>query len=88
MKSMLEDIWYSYVIDKKKCTSVEERKLINTVLEIDEAIRKTMNAEQKELLQKYDDSVSLLSMYNEKNAFIKGVHFATEYFVEAMQSND
>ena len=44
MKSMLEDLWYSYVIDKKQCTSVEERKLINTILEIDEAIRKTMNA--------------------------------------------
>ena len=81
MKSMLEELWYSYVIDKKQCTSVEERKLINTISEIDETIRKTLNAQQKKLLEKYDNSISLLSMYNEKNAFITGVHFATEFFI-------
>jgi hypothetical protein len=62
--------------------------LINSISEIDEAIRKTLNEEQKELFMKYDDTLSLLSMYNEKNAFIKGVHFATAYFVEAFQTND
>ncbi len=85
MKTTLEDLWYTHIIDKKAGTSNEERQLINLITKNEENLRQTLGKEQLELFSKYDDAVSDLSIYNEKNAFLKGVHFATMFLIEAIQ---
>ncbi len=87
MKTTLEDLWYTYIIDKKTGTSAEERQLINLITKNEENLRQTLKKEQIELFLKYDDSVADLNLYNEKNAFLKGVHFATMFLIEATQAD-
>ncbi len=84
-KTTFEDLWYTYLIDKKTNTSIEESRLINLIDKNEENLRKTLKEGQIELFLKYDDSVTDLNMYNEKNAFLKGVHFATMFLIETIQ---
>ena len=81
--SLLEKIWDTIkMLDTK--ASVEEASITPDLESLDQALNESLNEEQKELLHKYYDLLSELNIILEREAFIKGIKFATEYMIEAV----
>ncbi|MBQ3604341.1 MAG: hypothetical protein IJA02_10905 [Clostridia bacterium] len=87
MKSMLEDLWYSYLIEKKIDLSDSDRSVINLYSEKHDKIFDTLSDTQKRLFESYEDSFSEMCNIYEKEAFIKGVSFAVRLFVSALNNS-
>ena len=86
MKKILEDLWYSYLMDQswEKCN--EKKASLSALAEKEEALRSVLTAEQK---NQYEDCEKLLlELYSlsERDAFVKGACFATKFLLEALSS--
>lgn len=84
MKKELENLWFNYLIEVPIKRSNEENIIINKMTEKDKLFRSILNEEQIRILNEYDDAVSQVGRISEKNAFIKGVMFATRFILEAL----
>lgn len=84
MKKDLEDLWYSYIIETSLKKDKRERTAISRFVEKEEEIRSMLDEKQLSKLEEYDDAVSEMSSISEKNAFIKGVSFATKFIFQAL----
>lgn len=84
MKKVLHNLWHSYLIEEELPRGAREEQLIKNVSDTDNALRETLNKEQKSLLEEYDRAVCLLSCATERHAFIKGVKFTVSFFLEAL----
>lgn len=84
MKKELENLWFNYLIEAPIKRSNEENIIINKLTEKDKLFRSILNEEQIRILNEYDDVVSQVGRISEKNAFIKGVMFATRFILEAL----
>jgi len=87
MKPTLEDLWYSYLAEKRTVMSEEECEIMNVVVNNSQKLRNTFNHNQEELFEKYDDSLADLRICYEKDAFLKGINFATKFLFEAIQND-
>ena len=83
----LEDLWEQYQLENRPEPPDEKMKILNDLITHEEKLRAVLNAEQAEVLQKYDDCLSDLSAYFQKKAFIKGIRFATGYLIEALSAD-
>jgi hypothetical protein len=86
MKKILEDLWYSYLMDQswEKCN--EKKAILSALAEKEDALRSVLTAEQK---NQYEDCEKLLlELYSlsERDAFVKGACFATKFLLEALSS--
>ena len=86
MKKILEDVWYSYLMDQswEKCN--EKKAILSALAEKEDALRSVLTAEQK---NQYEDCEKLLlELYSlsERDAFVKGACFATKFLLEALSS--
>lgn len=84
MRKGLEDLWFYYLIEVPIKRSSKENKTIKEWSEKEEYFRSRLNDEQLAVLAEYDNAVSEVSRISEKNAFIKGVMFATRFIFEAL----
>lgn len=84
MRKELEDLWYNYLIEVMVERTDKEKEIIKNLTESDNCLRDKLNDEQKALLQNYDNAFMQVSRISEKNAFVKGVQFATRFLVEAL----
>ncbi|MBQ8767756.1 MAG: hypothetical protein IJZ16_13245 [Clostridia bacterium] len=84
MKKELDDLWYSYLVETILKKSDNEKELIKQFSVDDKALREALNNEQKQLLEKYDQSSSIMNSLTEKFAFVKGVKFAVRFLFEAL----
>lgn len=84
MKKELENLWYNHMIEEIAERTDKEKEIIKNLTESDNHLRDKLNEEQKALLQNYDDAFLQVSRISEKNAFVKGVQFATRFLVEAL----
>lgn len=84
MRKELEDLWYNYLIEVMVERTDKEKEIIKNLTESDNCLRDKLNDEQKALLQNYDNAFMQVSRISEKNAFVKGVKFATRFLVEAL----
>lgn len=87
MKKVLDDLWYSHLIEKELQRNEKEEQLIKIVTEIDNELREALNKEQNALLEEYDRAVGLLGCATEKHAFAKGVKFTVRFLFEALCEN-
>lgn len=87
MRQTLEDLWHSYLMEKNE-QSKEEREAISKLVEHEGKLRATLNAEQLEMLETDDFCFSEIAYISERDAFIKGVRFATRYLIEALYGDE
>lgn len=83
MPKDLEKLWFNYLIEFPIKRSDEEKNTINKMSEKDKLFRSSLNEEQIRILNEYDNTVSQVGRISEKNAFLKGVMFATRFIFEA-----
>lgn len=83
MRKELEDLWY-YLIEFPVKRSDRENAIIKEWLKQEDYFRSKLNDEQLQILEKYDYATSEVSRISEKNAFFKGIRFATQFIFEAL----
>lgn len=84
MNKTLSDLWY-YILEQHPFeTRAEAKELLDRAVEKEEALHATLTRQQKEYLKKYEDCLGELYDVYEKEAFIKGIRFATNFLMEAM----
>lgn len=84
MKSELNNLWYSYLQETTIMRTNEEKILIENFLNVEKDFLSTLSSEQKSKFNTYDDTLSKINNISEKNAFIKGVVFATRFLAETL----
>lgn len=80
----LENLWFNYLIEIPIKRSAEEIAAINELSEKEKYFRTILNEEQLTAFTEYDNSLSKVSRISEKNAFIKGIMFATRFIYQAL----
>lgn len=84
MKKELEKLWYSYLYEKPITRTKEEITLIKNLLSAEKKFLSTLSPEQEKLFDIYDTANLKMNSISEKNAFIKGVTFATHFLIESI----
>lgn len=88
MKKILEDLWYSYLMENSIERNTEKKKILNILTANEEKLHEKLNKEQKEALENYENSLYEINSISEKEAFIKGIRFATMFLIEALCLDD
>ncbi len=83
MKKLLEDLWYSYIQEEDGIDSEEARAVLKNLVEIEEKLNSELNENQRETLENFSRLYSDLYCIYEREAFVKGVKFATKYLIES-----
>ena len=84
MNKTLTDLWQSLLEQHPAETRIEAKKLIGLVVQNEEALQSTLTQQQKEQLEKYEACLGELHDFYEREAFIRGVQFATNFLIEAI----
>lgn len=84
MEKLLENLWFNYIIELPIQKTKKEKQIVSEWLKQEKYFRSKLNEEQIEFLEEYDNALSEVNRITEKNAFIKGVMFATRFIFEAM----
>lgn len=84
MRKELEDLWFYYLIEFPLKRSDKEKATIDNWSKQEDYFRSKLNDEQLEFLEEYDNAVAEVGRISEKNAFFKGVKFATQFIFEAL----
>lgn len=87
MKSELEKLWYSYLIETTVERNDKEKEAIKQLTEKDNHLREILNKEQIAALEEYDNALLKVSNISEKNSFIIGFKFATRILFETLCNN-
>lgn len=86
MKNLLEDLWFSYLIEERTVLSDSDRIIVQSSNEKREKIYNTLNQEQKNDFDDYEVNSNDICNIYEKEAFIKGVRFAVKFLSGATES--
>ncbi|MBQ8765577.1 MAG: hypothetical protein IJZ16_02115 [Clostridia bacterium] len=87
MQKDLEKLWFDYLIEVPVTKSEKEKQIINEFTEKEKLFRSKLNDEQVEFLEEYDNAVSKVNSISEKNAFVKGIMFATRFIFQALYND-
>lgn len=68
----------------KACS--QEKELVKEMEEYGDKLRASLNEQQNEILQRYQDLWDRVSCFSEKEAFIKGVRFATGFLLDSLDN--
>lgn len=85
MKKDLQDLWFDYIIEFPLERNEKEKDTIEEWSKKEKDFHSSLNEEQLKILEEYDNAVSAVGRISEKNAFIKGVRFATRFIFEALK---
>ena len=81
---ILEQLWYAHESLRVTEWTEESEKLLIELDALEDTLFPQLTAEQKSALENYKVSVNDLRFQFEKEAFMKGVQFATAYMSEAL----
>ncbi len=85
MPKILEELWYGNVSFENQCgVSDEESKLMKYISDHYDNLYKTLNKQQKELLEKLDDCQTELNNITEKHIFVYGFKLGSKIVFEVM----
>jgi len=84
--STLETLWELYQSEYPLKVCTKEKELIKEIEEYGDKLCASLDEQQKEMLQRYQDLWDRVSCFSEKEAFIKGVKFATGFLLEALDN--
>lgn len=81
---ILEQLWFAHASMRVTEWTKEAEKLMDELDEREEALFANLSDEQQHALDEYKTSFHELRTLFEKDAFMKGVQFATAYMIEAL----
>lgn len=84
MQNDLENLWFNYLIEMPIAKNNQEKNIINNFRKKEKALRSILNKEQIKVFEEYDGVVSEVNSISEKNAFVKGIMFATRFIFQAL----
>ena len=86
MKSILEELFYGNTCPNTDCRSddKEVKELMGYVASHHENLLKTLNDEQKEILEKFNDCYDELTDINEREIFIYAFRLGMRIAIEAL----
>ena len=84
MNSLLDDLWYSYQLEKNAHTTEEEKALLSRIVQAGDILYEELNAEQKKLLEEYLSLQGQLNGLCEKKAYHTGIRFTLRLLTEAL----
>ena len=84
MNRILEELWYTYQIGILAEQKPEEREALDDFVLLQEKLRESLTEEQKAIYDNYEICAIKSNCISEKEAFIKGVRFATQYLFETL----
>lgn len=85
---ILEQLWYAHASLRVTEWTLEAEKLMNELDECEKKLFVHLTKEQKDALDTYKTELLNLCTLYEKEAFMKGVQFATAYMIEALGQPD
>lgn len=84
MKKTLETLWSAYQMEFPSKQSEEEKEVLHTLVAAEDKLLAELNGEQIRTLKVLEDCLGDLECLADKEAFIRGIRFATSYLIEAM----
>lgn len=86
MKSILEELFYGNICPNTDCRSdgKEAKELMGYVASHHENLLKTLNDEQKEILEKFNDCYDELTDINEREIFVYAFRLGMRIAIEAL----
>ena len=89
VKHTIEDLWYGNLAPGPNCgVGIQEMEQLSILLDRNrEALQKTLNPEQKEILKKYTDCENDFCSLFAKQAFCDGFCLASRLMAEALLEN-
>ena len=85
MKNLLEELWFSYQMEKPTVLSDCERGIVNSSSNRRDKIYETLTPEQKADFDSYEELSNEICLIYEKEAFIKGVKFTAGFLADAIK---
>lgn len=85
---ILEYLWYEHESLRMTEWSREANKILDELEACEDKLFPDLTPEQQEALNTYKVDVNDLRILYEKEAFMKGVQFATAYMIEALGQTD
>ena len=82
MQYNLNEIWEMLDMNNDH-SSQEEKEMMSKLVDIENKLSKKLNTEQKVILSNLMNTISDLSYIERKEAFIRGIRFATQYLLDA-----
>ena len=83
MPNLLESLWYNYISQESVRTD-ELNAVSEKISRSREFLMGDLNNEQKEALLEYEDCLNQSCAVTEKEAFLSGVRFTAQFFLESM----
>lgn len=88
MKTLLDDLWYNHPIGVRLEQSQEEKDALNELIVYEDELRNSLTQKQKMIYKRYETCSIEVNCISEKEAFIKGVRFATQYLFNALYTTE
>ena len=90
MRSILEELFYGNLCPNTDCRSQdkETKQLMGYIADHHDNLRSTLNEQQKELLEKFDDCYNELVDINEREIFAYAFRLGMRITIEVMMFNN
>ena len=86
--NILEQLWYAHESLRVTEWTEEAEKLMDELEACEKDLFANLTQAQQDALESYKTHIDDLRVLFEKEAFMKGVRFATAYLIEAMGPSD
>ena len=89
MRSILEELFYGNICPNSDCRShdKETKQLMGYIADHHDNLLSTLNDQQKELLEKFDDCYNELTDINEREIFLYAFKLGMRIAIEVLTSN-
>ena len=89
MRSILEELFYGIICPNTDCRShdKETKQLMGYIADHHDNLLSTLNDQQKEILEKFDDCYSELTDINEREIFSYAFKLGMRIAIEVLTSN-
>ena len=86
MKSKLEELWYGNICPEadSRTTTLEMKQLMGYMARHHETLLATLNDEQKETFEKFDDCWSEYASLAEKSIFVYAFKLGMQFAIEVL----
>ena len=86
MRSILEELFYGNICPNTDCRShdKETKQLMGCIADHHDNLLSTLNDQQKEILEKFDDCYAELTNINEREIFVYAFRLGARIAIEVM----
>ena len=84
MKTMLEELWYSYQMENPIEKNDQNKILLSKLVEKQDYLHDNLDPEIFKICEECHDIIFEMNENSNKESFVKGIRFATKYLIEAL----